>query len=823
MTAAPDRVDAAPLRQGDTAVRRRAQVVGTGLIGGSLGLALRARGWRVTGLDRDPQRSRQALAVGALDAIGRDDGAEVTFICTPASAVVPAVTEALEAMAKIGNRGVVSDVAGVKGVLVDALDHPRFVGGHPMAGSEQEGVEGADGDLFNGAAWVLTPGPATDADAYSQVASVVTTLGASVVTLDARRHDELVAQVSHVPHLVAAALMNQVGGSLREQASPVLRLAAGGFRDMTRVAAGHPGIWPDICAQNAPAIASGLSRLAADLIDLQCLVAKGNRQALLSVLVDARLARGLLPGPQSRSQDLVEVRVPVADRPGVVAEVAALVVDEGVNIENLEIVHSPEGERGILVLVIDRQAARRVRTALAAGGYRSSTPTVSAPTVLPTDSSTVGEAAVATDIPDSLCVQGGRPLQATLRVPGDKSISHRALMIAALAEGESVVTGLSDGDDVARSASALQALGISISRHGPTGPTTVAGGEGRWREAAGVIDVGNSGTTLRLLAGIVAARAGDLTVLDGDDSIRRRPMDRVVTPLRAMGADIDGRRGATVAPLVVRGRHLQGIDYPMVLPSAQVKSAVLLAGLRSDGTTTVTEAVPTRAHTEEMLTMAGADLSVEATPAGTVVRLRPSRLGPFTLTIPGDPSAAAFWLVAACIVPGSEVTVENVYLGPARGGFITVLERMGADLARLRGGGLRSRYGPLRATEIAGREIPGLIDEIPVLAVAAALAEGTTVVSNAAELRSKESDRIATMTTGLQAMGADVEATPDGMIIHGRQWLKGADVDSCGDHRVAMALAVAALAAPGETRIAGWTAVATSYPGFAADLELCLR
>lgn len=411
---------------------------------------------------------------------------------------------------------------------------------------------------------------------------------------------------------------------------------------------------------------------------------------------------------------------------------------------------------------------------------------------------------------------GTGPLRGRVRVPGDKSISHRALLLAALAEGTSVVHGLSTGDDVARTRSAVLALGATVEGE------RIIGGRSTLHEPGDVVDVANSGTTMRLLAGVCATVPG-LTVLTGDASIRRRPMDRVVSPLRRMGAVIDGRDGGRLPPLAVRGGELKGIEYDLPVASAQVKAAVLLAGLAAEGETVVHERARTRTHTEEMLAACGADITVED--GGLTTRVRPSALRPFDLTVPGDPSQAAFWLVAACLVPGSDVIVDGVYTGPARVGFVDVLERMGAFVDRSPGH-LRVTYGgPLRATQITGDEVPGLIDEIPVLAVAAAGAEGTTEIRGAAELRVKESDRIATVAEQLARMGAGIEPLPDGLTVHGRPGgLRPATVASRGDHRLAMALAVAGLAAtpPGETVIEGWDAVATSYPRFAADLgELC--
>jgi 3-phosphoshikimate 1-carboxyvinyltransferase len=326
---------------------------------------------------------------------------------------------------------------------------------------------------------------------------------------------------------------------------------------------------------------------------------------------------------------------------------------------------------------------------------------------------------------------------------------------------------------------------------------------------------------MRLLAGFVASFDW-LTVLQGDASVARRPMARVVEPLRRMGSRVDGRQGGTLPPLVVRGGRLAGIDYTPPVASAQVKSAVLLAGLGAAEDTVVREPVLTRTHTEELLSACGAKLEVTPNGRGQVVRLRPSTLSPLTLDVPGDPSHAAFWVVAASIVPGSEVVVEQVYVGPGRSGFLDVLARMGAVVElQWRGdttADIVARHAGLRGTEVTSAEIPGLVDEIPVLAVAAAMADGETTFRGLAELRVKESDRVATVGSELSALGARVDIVGDDLVVVGGTRLRGTGVRSHGDHRVAMAMAVAGLAAQGGTRVEGWDAVATSYPGFVAEL-----
>lgn len=337
-------------------------------MGASIGLALRARGWFVTGCDTDPERESQALALGAVTALGQDPDAEVVFVATPVSTVAGLARMALAASTRPAEM-IVTDVGSVKESIVSEVGHTRFVGGHPMAGSEQEGVAGADPELFNGATWVLTPTNATDPGAYARLRAIVGGLGAEVVALSPPHHDALVAVVSHVPHLAAATLMGIAADGAEEHAA-LLRLAAGGFRDMTRIASGHPGIWPDICVENSDAIVAGLDRLVEALIQVRQAVRTGDRAAILSLLERARAARMNLPARWARPVALAEMRIPVPDRPGMVAEVTTLAGEMGVNIEDMEIAHSAEGDSGVLVLTMDGGAAESMRAALVQRGLR---------------------------------------------------------------------------------------------------------------------------------------------------------------------------------------------------------------------------------------------------------------------------------------------------------------------------------------------------------------------------------------------------------------------------------------------------------------------
>src|SRR3989440_305126 len=443
-------------------------------------------------------------------------------------------------------------------------------------------------------------------------------------------------------------------------------------------------------------------------------------------------------------------------------------------------------------------------------------------------------------------VEPAARLAGTLRVPGDKSIAHRALILGALADGESVITGLPPGEDVRATVACLRSLGVRLSPVSPSpargeasgwglritplvsegqgsspSPLAGEGWGGGFSTPHGPLDCANSGTTMRLLAGVLAGSRVSAT-LDGDASLRRRPMARVVEPLRKMGASIESRDGHP--PLVLTGTALQGRRHLLSVPSAQVKSALLLAGLAARGPTTVVEPALTRDHTERLLVAMGADLRV----AEGTVELRPSHrpLHAIELAVPGDFSSASFWMAAAALRPGWSITIEGVGLNPTRTAFLRILEAMGAavqvELAETDTephGTVRVTGHPLRAVTLGAEEVVAAIDEIPALLAVATQAAGRTVSAGAAEVRGKESDRIAGMAEGLRRMGASVDERPDGISVDGPCALRGATVASNGDHRIAMALAIAGLAATGPTRIEDAECVAGSYPEFFATLS----
>ena len=409
-----------------------------------------------------------------------------------------------------------------------------------------------------------------------------------------------------------------------------------------------------------------------------------------------------------------------------------------------------------------------------------------------------------------------KPLHGIITVPGDKSVSHRSVMLGALADGTTQVTGFLMGEDCLSTIDCFRKMGVTVDIHADNTLTVHGAGLHGLHQPPERLYTGNSGTTTRLISGILSGQSFE-TSLTGDASIEKRPMGRVIKPLREMGADITGTED-NYCPLTIRPGQLHGITYTLPVASAQLKSAILLAGLYADTPTTVIEPAPSRDHTERMLRALGCQVKTEGC---RITVYPPEKLTACDITVPADISSAAFFLVAGAIVPGSEFTIRNVGVNPTRDGVIEVLQNMGADITlhNLQDEGepicdITIRSSGLHGTEISGDIIPRLIDELPVLAVAAACAEGTTIIRDAAELKVKESNRIAAMVTELTRAGADVQETDDGMIIHGGKPLSGASFETYNDHRIAMSMAVCALVCAGESEIKDTDVVSISYPNF---------
>jgi len=420
-------------------------------------------------------------------------------------------------------------------------------------------------------------------------------------------------------------------------------------------------------------------------------------------------------------------------------------------------------------------------------------------------------------------VEQAKGLRGRISPPGDKSISHRAVILNAIAEGTAEIANYLAGDDVSSTIACLKALGVEIEVE-PDKLVVHGAGLSGLHEAQDILDARNSGTTMRLLSGLLAAQPF-LSTITGDESLQARPMDRVIAPLRLMGASIWGKSSDVTAPLLIQGTALHGIQYEMPVASAQVKSAILLAALYAQGNTTIIEPVKSRDHTERMLRAMGAALNM----SGNTVRcLPPSKsLKCMDVTVPGDISAAAYWLIAGAIHPSARIELTGVGVNPTRNGVIDVLKGMGANIMienEGKEGGepiadIIVKSSELKGVDIDGELIPRLIDEIPVIAVAAAMAKGTTTIRDAGELRVKESDRITATASELRKLGVQIEEMLDGMVIHGTGKLGGAECDSHGDHRLAMMLAIAGLVAEGDTVIYNAEAVNISYPDFWDDLN----
>lgn len=717
----------------------RLVVVGLGLIGGSFAKGLRERGLcrEVVGVDLDAESRRLAVQLGVVDRCESDlaaacQGADVIQLAVPILAMEKLLAEL--AVLDLG-AAVLTDVGSAKGNVVRAARQVfagksvRLVPGHPIAGSEQSGVEAANAELFRRHKVILTPCEHSDDAALALVEGLWRELGADVEVMEVEHHDQVLAATSHLPHLLAFTLVDSL--AKRSENLEIFRYAAGGFRDFTRIAGSDPVMWHDIFLANREAVLRTLDVFRDDLDALRDAVDAGDGHQLLGVFTRARVAR----------------------------------------------------EHFSKIL------ARRAYV----------------------------DAMHSTDL--IFLAKPGSSLSGRIRVPGDKSISHRSIMLGSLAEGTTEVEGFLEGEDALATLQAFRDMGVVI--EGPHhGRVTIHGvGLHGLKAPAGPLYMGNSGTSMRLLSGLLAAQSFD-TTLTGDASLSKRPMNRVAKPLREMGAVIEtGPEGRP--PLTIKGgQRLAGMDYQMPMASAQVKSCLLLAGLYAEGKTSVTEPAPTRDHTERMLRGFGYPVDVEGS---TATVESGHTLSATRIEVPADISSAAFFLVAASIAEGSELVLEHVGINPTRTGVIDILKLMGGDITlenqREVGGepvaDIRVRAAKLKGIEIPENLVPLAIDEFPVLFVAAACAEGRTVLRGAEELRVKESDRIQVMADGLIALGVKAEPTPDGIVIEGGV-MGGGEVWAHGDHRIAMSFSVASLRASAPIRIHDCANVATSFPNFLA-------
>lgn len=718
-------------------------IVGLGLIGGSVALAARRAGFANSylGVDLAYEERQGAMSLGVVDQVSASlaelaPDADLILLAVPVLAMEPVLT-ALKPHLK--PTAVVTDVGSAKAVVLEAAKKvfkefpPRFVLGHPIAGAEKSGVLASQVDLFVGRKVILTPVENNDPKALALVTQLWQACGAEVIEMDVKKHDQVLARTSHLPHLLAFSLVETL--ARKDERLEIFRYAAGGFRDFTRVAASDPVMWRDIFLANRDATLEALDEFLEGVQRLKTAIESQDAEALVSTFTKAKSARDYFTALLNET------------------------------------------------------------------GYQT----------------------MQTTTLNFITQPGAKTIQGKIRVPGDKSISHRSIMLGSLAEGVTEVKGFLEGEDALATLQTFRDMGVLI--EGPhNGQVTIHGvGMNGLKKPQGPLYLGNSGTTMRLLAGLLAAQPFD-TELTGDASLSKRPMNRVADPLRLMGAQIATAENGRPPLKITGGKPLKGISYDLPMASAQVKSCLLLAGLWAEGETQVTEPAPTRDHTERMLNGFGYEVRQE----GATASLNGGgKLTATEIDIPADISSATFFMVAAAIMPASDLTLEHVGINPTRDGVINILRLMGANLEltnqREVGGepvaDIRIRYAPLKGIAIPEDQVPLAIDEFPALFIAAACAEGVTTLSGAEELRVKESDRIQAMADGLLDLGVECTVLDDGIQITGKGELPevfgSAEIVCHHDHRIAMSFAVAGLRASGKILIKDCAVVNTSFPGFA--------
>ncbi|WP_180009065.1 bifunctional prephenate dehydrogenase/3-phosphoshikimate 1-carboxyvinyltransferase [Acinetobacter sp. YH12238] len=722
--------------------------IGLGLIGSSLARVMLAENLsrHIVASTRSEKTLQDALELGLIEQgfnnpVDAVQGADLVVLALP----VQATEKVLRLIQPhLADNVILTDVGSTKGSVVAAAkavfgEHlpAGFVPGHPIAGAEHTGVHAGKVDLFANHKVILTPLPSSAPWAVNKLIQMWESAKAEVICMDVEKHDEVLAYTSHLPHLMAFNLVEQLAN--REDNLDIFRYAAGGFRDFSRIAASDPQMWHDIFFANKTALLKAVDGFESQLAIIRQLIEQEDSHALMGLLGHAQAAR------------------------------------------------------------------QHFNHMLAKKPFMENNNVTQQFTILP----------------------GAKTFQGKFTVPGDKSVSHRSIMFGAIAEGTTHVTGFLEGEDALATLQAFRDMGVSI--EGPkNGEVTIYGvGMQGLKAPAGPIYMGNSGTSMRLLAGMLSAQQFD-SVMTGDASLTKRPMERIAKPLREMGAQIQttGERGTP--PVSITGAQaLKGIHYDLPMASAQVKSGILLAGLWAEGETSVTEPEPTRDHTERMLRAFGYEVKTE----GNRISLQGGgKLVGADIQVPSDISSAAFFMVGAAITENSDVTLEAVGINPTRTGVIEILKQMGADLSveneRIAGGepiaDIRIRGSrTLKGIHVPEDQVPLAIDEFPALFIAAACAEGQTVLTGAAELRVKESDRIQVMADGLKTMGIDCTPTDDGIIIQGKgkagDWsaiFTGGEIESHHDHRIAMSFSMAGLRTSGEIKIVGTETVATSFPTF---------
>ncbi len=711
-------------------------IIGIGLIGGSIARAAREQGLSNTivayGRQSGLANLSKAKELGVIDQFYLDielavKDADCVIICTPVG-----VMEQMFTLLKPfwNEQAIYSDAGSTKVSVLEAARKvfsevpANFIAVHPIAGAERSGVEASKVDLFTNKRVIITPVQSSSPDAVNKITEFWDKIGAQVSTMDVEHHDAVLAATSHLPHILAFALVDLLGK--KDETVEIFKYAAGGFKDFTRIASSDPTMWLDICMANKQELIPLIQQLQVKLAEMEQMLINNQSQQIHQTFTYAN---------QARQRFLKQ---------------------------------------------FDHSMSQSITFTIQPGG----------------------------------CLCG------EIRVPGDKSMSHRSIMLGSLAEGVTHVTGFLNAEDALATLQAFRAMGVTI--EGPeNGEVTIHGvGKHGLQQPKEPLYLGNSGTSMRLLSGLLAGQSFN-TVLTGDESLSSRPMKRVTEPLATMGANIKTQEDGT-APLHITGTNqLKGIDYDMPMASAQVKSCLLLAGMYADGETTVTEPAPTRDHTERMLNGFGYPVQRDGNKAHINSK---GQLTACEIDVPSDISSAAFFLVGASIAENSDVTIKHVGINPTRTGIIDILGLMGANIEVLNkrtvGGepvaDLHVVSSQLQGIDIPEALVPLAIDEFPVLFIAAACAQGQTTLTGARELRVKECDRIQVMADGLKILGVDVEVTEDGMIIQGKTTdsIGGGEVISHDDHRIAMSFSIAGLRATAPITVHDCKNVNTSFPEF---------
>lgn len=748
-------------------------IIGLGLIGGSIAKAAKKYqlASQVVGVGRRREPLVWAEDNGIINHFSQDAAAackdaDCVIICSPVG-TMQAIMQDIKPV--LSDSCVLSDAGSTKGSVVDAAKAvwgenlpSGFVPAHPIAGSEQSGVKAAKAKLYKNHKVIVTPLPTSAPEAVEKISAFWEGMKAQVLSMAVDHHDEVLAATSHLPHLLAFSLVDALAH--KDDSKEIFKYAAGGFRDFTRIASSDPVMWHDIFLHNQKAMLNIIDDFSAHLQTMRHAIAHSDGETLLSSFTQANVAREHFLAMNLSTTYMKAKRL---------TEDSTCNSDDG---------HPVMTETQHELAPITYQVSSNINASV----------------------------------------------KGQLRVPGDKSISHRSIMFGSIAEGTTEISGFLEGEDALATLQAFRDMGVII--EGPVDGNVTVHGVGKYglQKPKAELYMGNSGTSMRLLSGLLAGQKFDIT-LTGDASLSKRPMERVAKPLRLMGAQVkttNNEYGEGRPPMLITGnQQLKGMHYDLPMASAQVKSCTLLAGLYADGETSITEPAITRDHTERMLRAFGVDITTTGEHGEHITLAANQSLTASNIDVPADISSAAFFMVAASIAKDADITLQHVGINPTRIGILNILQEMGANIELLNerevGGepvaDIRVRSAQLKGIRIPEDQVPLAIDEMPVLFIAAACADGETVLTGAEELRVKESDRIQVMADGLVTLGVPHETLPDGIRIQGNTneaVFGSGEIISHGDHRIAMSFTIASLRASGTITVHGAEHIATSFPNF---------